>query len=71
MRSKDAQKQSVRTSSRLTNLAVTDWPTGKMFYVLLYVAGALVVLSLLVVCVFVVYLARTRRKFGHIPPMSR
>ena len=56
------------------------WPTrlashlaGKMFYLILYIAGALVVLSLLVVCVFAVYLAHKRRKFAHIPspPISR
>ena len=73
VRSKDAQKRSVRTSLRLNNLAVTDRPAGKMFYVILYVAVALVVLSLLVVCTFAVYLAHKRRKFAHIPspPMSR
>jgi len=38
-----------------------------MFYLILYIAGALVVLSLLVVCVFAVYLTHKRRKFAHIP----
>ncbi|XP_020609158.1 cholesterol 24-hydroxylase-like [Orbicella faveolata] len=43
-----------------------------MFYLILYVAGTLVWLLLLVVCVFAVYLLHTRRKFAHIPspPMS-
>ncbi|XP_078374662.1 cholesterol 24-hydroxylase-like [Oculina patagonica] len=38
-----------------------------MFYLILYVIGALIVLLLLLVCVFAVHLAYTRRKFAHIP----
>ena len=66
--SKDAQRQSANVLK-----VKQDRPGGKMFYVILYVAVALVVLSLLVVCAFAVYLAHTRRKFAHIPspPMSR
>lgn len=44
-----------------------------MFSVFLYVTGALIVLSLVLLLGFAVYLTNVRRKFAHIPspPMAR
>ncbi|KAJ7378490.1 hypothetical protein OS493_023025 [Desmophyllum pertusum] len=43
-----------------------------MFYPLVYVFGALIVLSLVLICGFAVHVARKRRTFAHVPspPMA-